>query len=142
MNDFLVLGLLVVVMLLGSALCSGVEAALLTVSPIRVHELANRPRPAGGARRLEQLRSRMGRTLAVLVIANNTFNIFGSLMVGGYASAVFARQGVGGAMLPIFSVGLTVLVMLLGRSSPRPSAAAWPCRSPWPVPTPWPWWCG
>ena len=119
MNDYLLLALLVVVMLLGSALCSGVEAAVLTVSPIRVHELANRPRPSGGARRLEQLRSRMGRTLAVLVIANNTFNIFGSLMVGGFASAVFARHGIGGVVLPLFSVGLTVLVMLLGEILPK-----------------------
>ena len=45
-SDLLVLLLLVTVVLLGSALCSGVEAALLTVSPIRVHELAARERPA------------------------------------------------------------------------------------------------
>ena len=35
-SDLLVLLLLVLVVLLGSALCSGVEAALLTVNPIRV----------------------------------------------------------------------------------------------------------
>ena len=51
-SDLLVLLLLVLVVLLGSALCSGVEAALLTVSPIRVHELAARERPVAGARRL------------------------------------------------------------------------------------------
>ena len=50
-SDLLVLLLLVLVVLLGSALCSGVEAALLTVSPIRVHELAVRERPVAGARR-------------------------------------------------------------------------------------------
>ena len=44
-SDLLVLLLLVLVVLLGSALCSGVEAALLTVNPIRVHELAARSRP-------------------------------------------------------------------------------------------------
>ena len=55
-SDLLVLLLLVLVVLLGSALCSGVEAALLTVSPIRVHELAARERPVAGARRLAQLR--------------------------------------------------------------------------------------
>ena len=48
-SDLLVLLLLVLVVLLGSALCSGVEAALLTVSPIRVHELAARERPVAGA---------------------------------------------------------------------------------------------
>ena len=42
-SDLLILLLLVVVVLTGSALCSGVEAALLTVNPVRVHELAARP---------------------------------------------------------------------------------------------------
>ena len=119
MNDLLLLVLAVVVMLVGSFISSGVEAALLTVNPVKVHELASRLRPVPGARRLEALRQRLGRTLAVLVIANNVFNIFGSLMVGGYASAVFVRQGVKGLALPLFSVGLTVLVILLGEILPK-----------------------
>jgi putative hemolysin len=119
MNDLLLLVLAVVGMLMGSFLCSGVEAALLTVNPVKVHELASRPRPVAGARRLESLRQRLGRTLAVLVIANNIFNIFGSLMVGGFASVVFARYGVSGPALPLFSVALTVLVILLGEILPK-----------------------
>ncbi len=118
-SDLLVLLLLVLVVLLGSALCSGVEAALLTVSPIRVHELAARERPVAGARRLAQLRKRLGRTLSALVIANNGFNIFGSLMLGGYAAWVFEQRNIGGAALPVFSVGLTVLVILLGEILPK-----------------------
>jgi CBS domain containing-hemolysin-like protein len=114
-----VLLLLVLVVLLGSALCSGVEAALLTVSPIRVHELAARERPVAGARRLAQLRKRLGRTLSALVIANNGFNIFGSLMLGGYAAWVFEQRDISGAALPVFSVGLTVLVILLGEILPK-----------------------
>ena len=119
MNDVLLLVLAVAVMLAGSFLCSGVEAALLTVSPVKVHELAQRERPVKGARRLELLRQRLGRTLAVLVIANNIFNIFGSLMVGGYAAAVFAAHGLSGPALPLFSVGLTLLVILLGEILPK-----------------------
>jgi CBS domain containing-hemolysin-like protein len=119
MNDLLVLALLVVVVLMGSALCSGVEAALLTANPVRIHELAVRPRVVRGARRLDQLRQRLGRTLAVLVIANNGFNIFGSLMLGGYAARVFAQWGVDGIALPLFSIGLTVLVILLGEILPK-----------------------
>jgi CBS domain containing-hemolysin-like protein len=119
MNDLLVLALLVLVVLMGSALCSGVEASLLTVNPVRVHELAARPQPLRGARRLEKLRQRLGRTLAVLVIANNGFNIFGSLMLGSYATRVFEQQGVTGIALPLFSVGLTVLVILLGEILPK-----------------------
>ena len=119
MNDLLILALLVMLVIAGSALCSGVEAALLTVNPVRVHELAARSKPVRGARRLEQLRQRLGRTLSVLVIANNGFNIFGSLMLGGYAAIVFKRQGIEGVALPLFSVGLTVLVILLGEILPK-----------------------
>ncbi|QNJ28240.1 CNNM domain-containing protein [Synechococcus sp. A15-24] len=118
-TDLLLLLLLVLMVLLGSALCSGVEAALLTVNPIRVHELAARSRPVAGSRRLAKLRQRLGRTLSVLVIANNGFNIFGSLMLGGYAAWVFEQRGIGGAALPLFSIGLTVLVMLLGEILPK-----------------------
>jgi CBS domain containing-hemolysin-like protein len=119
MSDLLLLTLFVLLMLGGSFLCSGIEAALLTVNPVKVHELANRPRPLPGALRLEYLRQRLGRTLAVLVIANNVFNIFGSLMVGGFAAAVFEHHGISGVALPLFSVGLTVLVILLGEILPK-----------------------
>ncbi|MFO0077431.1 MAG: CNNM domain-containing protein [Cyanobacteriota bacterium] len=119
MNDLLLLVLAVIGMLVGSFFSSGVEAALLTVNPVKVHELAARENPVKGARRLEALRLRLGRTLAVLVIANNVFNIFGSLMVGGLAAAVFANHGIGGPALPLFSVGLTVLVILLGEILPK-----------------------
>ena len=119
MNDLLLLVLAVVVMLLGSSLTSGVEAAILTVNPLKVHQLAGRAKPVRGARLLGALRQRLGRTLAVLVIANNIFNIFGSLMVGGFAGSVFAGYGVEGPALPLFSFGLTVLVILLGEILPK-----------------------
>ncbi len=118
-TDLLSLALLVLVVLVGSALCSGVEAALLTVNPIRVHELAARPQPVRGAKRLAKLRKRLGRTLTVLVIANNGFNIFGSLMLGSYATFVFEQRNISGVALPLFSVGLTILVILLGEILPK-----------------------
>ena len=104
-HDLLILILLVVVVLSGSALCSGVEAALLSVNPVRVVELAGRSKPVAGARRLAQLRQRLGRTLSVLVIANNGFNIFGSLMLGGYAAWLFEDMGISAVALPLFSIG-------------------------------------
>ena len=118
-SDLLLLIVLVLVVLLGSALCSGVEAALLTVNPIRVQELAARERPVAGARRLAKLRKHLGRTLSALVITNNGFNIFGSLMLGGYSAWVFEQRGVNSAALPLFSIGLTVLVILLGEILPK-----------------------
>ncbi len=118
-SDLLFLSLLVLIVVLGSALCSGIEAALLTVNPLHVHELAARQKPVHGARRLARLRQRLGRTLTVLVIANNGFNIFGSLMLGGYAAFVFEQRNISGIALPLFSIGLTILVILLGEILPK-----------------------
>ena len=119
MNELVGLAALVLLILVGSAVCSGVEAALLTVNPLRVHELVGRPQPPRGAQVLQRLKTRMGRALAVLVIANNAFNIFGSIMLGGYAAQVFHNQGVKGIALPLFSIGLTLLVILLGEILPK-----------------------
>ncbi len=117
--DILLLSLLVVVVVAGSALCSGIEAALLTVNPLRVHELAARSKPVPGARRLAKLRKKLGRTLSVLVIANNGFNIFGSLMLGGYSAFVFEQRNIGGIALPLFSISLTILVIIIGEILPK-----------------------
>ncbi len=118
-TDLFALLILVIVVLIGSALCSGVEAALLTVNPLHVHELAVRPNPRTQAQILAKLRKRLARTLTILVIANNGFNIFGSLMLGGYAAFVFEKRNVSGIALPIFSIGLTLLVILLGEILPK-----------------------
>ena len=114
-SELLLLIVLVFVVLFGSALCSGIEAALLTVNPLRVHELAARAQSTPGARRLAKLRKKLGRTLTVLVVANNGFNIFGSLMLGIYATFVFNA----GLDRALFSICLTVLVLLLGEILPK-----------------------
>ena len=75
-QDILLLTALIAVILMGSAMCSGIEAALLAVNPLRVHELARRKPKVLGARRLENLRHRIGRTLTVVTIANISFNFF------------------------------------------------------------------
>ena len=116
-QDILLLTSLVAVILMGSAMCSGIEAALLAVNPLRVHELARRKPKVLGAIRLEKLRHRIGRTLTVVTIANNGFNIFGSLMVGSYATYIFQDRI--GNVKPIFFVGLTILVLLLGEIVPK-----------------------
>ena len=114
-HNFLFLGILVLVVLLGSAMCSGVEAAILAVNPIRVHELAAKAKPPSGARRLARLRKKLARSLTVITIANNGFNIFGSLMLGSYAAFVFKE----GLAIPLFSILLTILVLLLGEILPK-----------------------
>ncbi len=118
-SDILILLILIIIVLFGSAWCSGVEAALLTVNPLRVYELSISPKSGTTAKLLAKLRKRLGRTLSVLVIANNGFNIFGSLMLGGYSANVFDKRGIGGIALPIFSIGLTILVIILGEILPK-----------------------
>ncbi len=113
-SDLLFLAILVIVMLIGSALCSGTEAAFLAVNPLRVHELAAKQRPIKKAQKLEKLRYRLGRTLTVLTITNNGFNIFGSLMLGIYATKVFEDDSA-----IFFSIILTILVLLLGEILPK-----------------------
>ena len=114
-TELLILIILVFIVLLGSALCSGVEAALLAVNPLRVHQLAAKHNEVTGAKKLAKLRQKLGRTLTVLTIANNGFNIFGSLMLGVYVTYVFKS----GIAIPIFSIGLTILVLVLGEILPK-----------------------
>ena len=109
------LGILVLIVLVGSAMCSGVEAALLAVNPLQVHQLAIKSKPISRARRLAKLRQKLGRTLTVITITNNGFNIFGSLMLGSYATFVFKD----GLALPLFSIILTILILLLGEILPK-----------------------
>jgi CBS domain containing-hemolysin-like protein len=66
MNPFVVLVVLGAVILVGSAIATGVEAAILTVSPIQVHTLTQQRVP--GSRALERIKARPGRALALLVI--------------------------------------------------------------------------
>jgi len=132
MNPIVVLIVLGAVILVGSAIATGVEAAILTVSPIQVHTLTQQRVP--GSRALERIKARPGRALALLVVANNLFNISGSMLLGSRADEVF-HGGYGGAMgLVIFNVVFTLLVILFAeilpkaignnfpRSRPRPSS--------------------
>ncbi|MEB3264997.1 MAG: CNNM domain-containing protein [Cyanobacteriota bacterium] len=116
MNPILALLGLAVLILLGSAIASASEAALLTVTPIQVHGLARRQ--VSGAAALERLKSRPGRALALLVVVNNLFNISGSMVLGGQAEGVFAGSG-GGLALVLFNGCYTVLVILLGEILPK-----------------------
>ena len=70
-----ILTLLIIIILVGSACCSGVEAAFLAVNSIRILELASKQKPKGSANQLLKLRKHLGRTLTVITITNNGFNM-------------------------------------------------------------------
>ncbi len=110
-----ILILLIIVILVGSAGCSGVEAAFLAVNSIRILELASKQKPSSSAEQLLKLRKHLGRTLTVITITNNGFNIIGSLVLGAYG-ALIIKSNFG---LTLFSISFYILVLLVGEVLPK-----------------------
>ena len=106
------LALTVLVVLLGSAACSGSEIALLSVPVVRARQLAE----AGGrsARALLAIRGHVARPIAAIVVLNNVFNIVGSITVGVVAANEFGERSVG-----VVSGVLTFLIILLAEIVPK-----------------------
>ncbi|MGA0020732.1 MAG: CNNM domain-containing protein [Vulcanococcus sp.] len=117
MNPIVVLLAMAALILVGSALASSTEAAMLTVNPIQVHTLVQQRVP--GSRALERIKARPGRALALLVVINNLFNISGSMLLGSQADHTFKALSGGTAALVLFNVGFTVAVILFGEILPK-----------------------
>ena len=113
--NIFILILLILIILVGSACCSGVEAAFLAVNSIRIIELATQQKPKSSANQLLKLRKHLGRTLTVITITNNGFNIIGSLILGVYG-ALIIKNSLG---LTIFSISFYILVVLIGEVLPK-----------------------
>lgn len=110
-----VLILLIIIILVGSACCSGVEASFLAVNSIRILELASKQKPKSSANQLLKLRKHLGRTLTVITITNNGFNIIGSLILGVYVALVINTN----FGLTLFSISFYILVVLFGEVLPK-----------------------
>ena len=117
MNPIVVLLAMAALILVGSALASSTEAAMLTVNPIQVHTLVQQRVP--GSRALERIKARPGRALALLVVINNLFNISGSMLLGSQADHTFEQLPGGRAGLLLFNIGFTVAVILLAEILPK-----------------------
>jgi putative hemolysin len=117
MNPIVVLLSLAALILVGSALASSTEAAMLTVNPIQVHTLKQQKVP--GSRALERIKARPGRSLVLLVVLNNLFNISGSMLLGTQADHVFKTIPGGAWALVAFNGGFTIAVILLGEILPK-----------------------
>ena len=98
--------------LLSSALCSGSEAALFSVSLVKARALADEGDAKGRA--LLQIREAMERPIAAIVILNNVANIVGSIIVGRLAAGVL-----GDAWLGLFSGVLTFMVIIFSEIVPK-----------------------
>ncbi|MGD1702352.1 hemolysin family protein [Dapis sp. BLCC M229] len=106
------LTIIVLIILIGSALCSATETALLSVSPIKVQQLVQPKKPAALA--LWVIKKKINRPIATVVIINNIFNIVGSILIGNIAASVL-----GNAWLGVFSAILTFLVIVFGEIIPK-----------------------
>ncbi|MBW4499131.1 MAG: hemolysin family protein [Scytonema hyalinum WJT4-NPBG1] len=104
--------ILVLVVILGSAVCSSIETALFSVSVLRVRQLAQSKNPSAVA--LLAIREKMNRPIATIVILNNTFNIIGSILTGSIATKVL-----GDTWLGVFSGVLTFLIIIFGEIIPK-----------------------
>ncbi|NET60011.1 MAG: HlyC/CorC family transporter [Symploca sp. SIO2E6] len=108
----LALVIVVLIMLVGSAICSATETALFSVSLVRVKQLAQSKKPATLA--LLAIRQKMNRPIATVVIINNIFNIVGSIVIGSMAAKIL-----GDAWLGVFSAMLTFLIIVFSEIVPK-----------------------
>ena len=102
----------IIIVILGSAFCSATETALLSISPIRVRQLAQSKKPATLA--LAGIRQKINRPIATIVILNNIFNIVGSIVIGTLTS-----EALGEAWLGLISGILTFLIIIFAEIFPK-----------------------
>ncbi|MDD5251567.1 MAG: hemolysin family protein [Patescibacteria group bacterium] len=112
---------LVVLLLSVSAVLTGVEAAFLVVSDIRVKTLMHR-----GDRRallLHELRSNMHRLLGVILLVQVICDVAASALATVAATKAFGHAGIG-----VATGVMTVLVLIFGQLVPKTLAARQPER--------------
>ncbi len=102
----------VLIVLSGSALFSGIEAALFSISLSRAKVLAEQKKKGSAA--LVAVKENIRRPITAIVIFNNTFNIIGSIMVGVIASRIFGSGWIG-----VISAIFTFLIIILGEIIPK-----------------------
>ncbi len=102
----------ILLILLGSAFFSGIEAALFSVSVGQAMALEKQGKK--GAQALVKIKQNMNRPITVIVIFNNIVNIVGSILVG-----FLVTKTLGSAWLGAISAGLTFLIIIFGEIIPK-----------------------
>lgn len=106
------LGLVLIVMLVSSGICSLIEAAFFSVSPAKIEIAVSRRR--FGALLLKKLKEAPSRPIGSIVILNNIANIAGSMVVGG-----IVQQSTLSPHLGLISGMVTLLVILFAEILPK-----------------------
>ena len=104
--------ILLISVLLVSGVCSMVEAAILSLSSLRVRILLEQKRH--GARDLLFLKENIHSAVVVIVLMNNSINIIGSIFVGQKALSLFGDKWLG-----VSSAVLTFLIVMLAEIIPK-----------------------
>ncbi len=102
----------VLIVLLASAICAGVEAAVFSVPLLKARQLAESGKASAIA--LLEIRESMNRPIAMIVILNNISNIIGSIVVGSIAADVFGANWIG-----VFSGVFTFLMIIIAEIIPK-----------------------
>lgn len=87
------LAIAVAIVIIGSALCSGTEAALFSAPATAIEAKAEDGDPR--AKVLAKIKKSLHRPIAAIVILNNIFNIVGAIAVGAIAAQEFGNASLG-----------------------------------------------
>ncbi|MEA2088524.1 MAG: hemolysin family protein [Patescibacteria group bacterium] len=104
--------IIITIVLLGSALFSGIEVALFSVPMGKAMALVKQKK--SGAKSLLEVKKRISRPITVIVIFNNIVNISGSILVGVTVSRIL-----GDSWLGIISALFIFLVIIFGEIIPK-----------------------
>lgn len=104
------------ILLLGSAFFSASETALMTLSKIRIRHMVEEEVP--GAERISRLVDNSGKLLGAILVGNNVVNIGASALATAVLIQIFGDKGVG-----LATVGMTILILIVGEITPKTLAA-------------------
>lgn len=100
----------ILTVLIISALCSGTEAALFSITDIQLMSLENNSTKSN----IIKIKNDLDKYIPSIVILNNVANIIGSIVIGSLASSVLGNN-----LLGIFSSILTLCVIIFSEIIPK-----------------------
>ena len=100
------------IIIVASGFCSGIEAALFSVSVSKARQLVGLNK--AGAKALLKIRENMNRPIAAVVILTNISNIVGSMGIG-----ILATHTLGSKWVGVFSAIFTLLIIMFSEIIPK-----------------------
>jgi Mg2+/Co2+ transporter CorB len=112
--------LILLLMLLGSALFSSSELAIMGIPRYKIKRYVRQNASSRTAYILEYLRENPEKTLITILIGNNLINVMLSLYAGQVGNSVLAGFAITGAIgFAIISASITFLILFFGEIMPK-----------------------